>query len=356
MMACVFPSKQSSCQVWKARLLEYGTSFILMFYVVGDLINIISLVTLLPKGLTLSSLVSDFCSIAIRIILLFKSRKIFSTMTYLQKIHSQLHMKRCSSRKWYLLIGFGLSFIIPASFFVITTELCSFENLLETYVQEAFFGWSSRDIRINCVALIAMDFVILNQRYTLPGFVIVLSCYVFGLLRRVLKSFEATLCRKKDFAAYFATYVKHSRKILYGVVQVENSLSLLLLLLYGYMTVEIFSVMSLLMRINVNSDRHVLIPFYVLIVVVCIAFYILSLRAIAVHDSAEKVKDCIYKRVATSGYFHKEKQTSFLTMAADFSMRVVLTGWGLFDINRTFIQTTASSIFTYGIVLSQVDK
>lgn len=358
MLSCVFPSKkeQSRFQVWKTRILEHGTSFILVFYIVGDLINVISLASLLPKGLTMSSLASDFCTIAIRAILLLKSKKIFSTMKYLQKIHTKLPVKRCSSRKYYLLIGCCLSFIIPASFFVNTIELCSLENLLQTYVKEAFFGWCSQDIRINCIALTTMDFIILNQRYTLPGFAIVLSCYVFGLLRRVLESFEATLNRNDEFEVFYATYIKYSKKILSGVVQVEISLSLLLLLLYSYMTVEIFSVMSLLIRITVKSDRHLLIPFYVLMVVVCVAFYILSLRAIAVHDSAVRVKNSIYKRLAGSEHFCNEKQSTLLTMVADFSTRVVLTGWGFFDINRTFIQTTASTIFTYGIVLSQVDK
>lgn len=357
-MSCVFPSKkeQSRFKVWKTRLLEHGTSFILVFYIVGDLINVISLVSLLPKGLTMSSLASDFCTIAIRAILLFKSKNIFSTMKYLQKIHTKLPVKRCSSRKFYLLIGFCLSFIIPTSFFVNTVELCFLENLLQTYVQGAFFGWSSKNIRINCFALTTMDFIILNQRYTLPGFAIVLSCYVFGLLRRVLESFEATLNRNNEFEVFYVTYMKHSKRILSGVEQVEISLSLLLLLLYSYMTVEIFSVMSLIIRINAKRDRHLLIPFYVLIVAVCVAFYILSLRAIAVHDSAVRVKNSIYKRVASLDYFRNEKQSTFLAMVADFSTRVVLTGWGFFDINRTFIQTTASTIFTYGIVLSQLDK
>lgn len=356
LLSCVFlfGKKQSGCYIWTARLWQHGTSLILILYVIGDLINIISIISILPKGLVFASLISDLCTSSLRAILLHKGKSIFSTIKYLQKILAKLPAMHICRRKYHLLIGFCLSFIIPISFFVLTVEFCSEIEYLDRYVKDLFFGWSSQDKTMNCILLTVMEFITLNQRYTLPGFAMVLSCYIFGLIRRVLDSFEALLDQKSDFATFFVTYLKHSKLILNGIAQVESSISLLLLFLYSYMTFEIFSVMTLLIRVE-NRTQSRLIPYYVLIVVVSFALYILSLRAIAVHDSAVRVKNRIFKSMSLFECEKNSKQIMFLTLVADFPSRVVLRGWGLFDINRSFIQTTASSIFTYGILLSQLN-
>ncbi|GFQ82601.1 uncharacterized protein TNCT_63191 [Trichonephila clavata] len=345
----------------KRAILEHTVTFILTFYIIGDTMSIVSSVDRLPIGLLFSSIVTDFCIISIRLLLLYKRKVIVSTLEYLLKTHSKFQARRTEDRKLYILAGFCTCFVIPTAFFSQTVELCFTDELLKSYVRDSFFGWSSRENWINCAALTGLDVVVMNQKYTFPGFTIVLCCYVFGLLRRILESFAMSIEEKDDFKTMFDYFSKNSQKILRCIQEVKNSFALLLLLNFGYMLCSIFSVSTILIRLNpADTDMRLVIPHYISLILVLAAFYITSVRATAVHETAVEIKDCIHKRVAKKATLKHslspEEQCLLLSMASEFPSRVVITGWDLFTLNRHFIRRTAGGIITYGMLLSQIDK
>ncbi|GFY66772.1 uncharacterized protein TNIN_376141 [Trichonephila inaurata madagascariensis] len=356
------PNEQSTLGTFLKRvILEHIVTFILIFYIIGDTISIISSVDHLPIGLLFSATITDFCIISIRLLLLYKRKVIISTLEYLLQTHSKFQTRRTENRKLYILVGFCTCFVIPTAFFSQTVELCFTDELLKSYVEDSFFGWSSQENWINCAALTGLDVVVMNQKYTFPGFTIVLCCYVFGLLRRILESFAVSIEEKDDFRTMFDFFSKNSQKILRCIQQVENSFSLLLLLNFGYMLCSIFSVSTILIRLNpADTDMKLVIPHYISLVLVLAAFYITSVRATAVHEKAVEIKDCIHKMVAEKATLKHslspEEQCLLLSMASEFPSRIVITGWDLFTLNRHFIRRTAGGIITYGMLLSQIDK
>ncbi|GIY06711.1 uncharacterized protein CEXT_102841 [Caerostris extrusa] len=256
---------------------------------------------------------------------------------------------------WWL---FFTCFVIPSAFFVQTVEICSDKNLLNTYVKGELFGWSSDEKWVNCAALTCLDLIVLNQKYTFPGFTIVLCCYIFGILRRILESFDTNIEEKNDFQMIFNFYLKNSKKIQTCVQQVEDSFSLLLFFVYGYMFCSIFNVSTLLIRVNPKNtpDMSLMIPHYISIVLVLGAFYITSFRATAVHETGVKIKDRVHAIVAVSDSADPEQKCLLLSAVAEFPSKIIITGWNLFKLNGHFTHRTAGIIITYSILLSQLDQ
>ncbi|GFT44991.1 uncharacterized protein NPIL_650121 [Nephila pilipes] len=357
------PSNEQSrlCVLFKRVIIEHIVTIVLTLYIVDDAINILSSTNYLPIGLLFSSLVTDFCIISLRFLMLYKRKVIIMTLDHLSKIHSKFQARKTENRKINLLAGFCTCFIIPSAFFSQTIQLCFTDELLKDYVEDSFFGWSSQENGINCAVLSSLDVIFMNQKYTFPGFTVVLCCYVFGILRRILESFALTMEEKNDFTAMIDFYSRNSQKIRCCIQQVENSFSLLLFLVFGYMLCSIFSVSTILIRLNPeNTDMRLVIPYYIVLIIVLAAFYITSLRATAVHETAVKIKDCIHKMVAERATIKHsispEQQSLLLSMVSEFPSSIAITGWGLFTLNRHFIRRTAGGIISYGMILSQIDK
>ncbi|GBN57842.1 hypothetical protein AVEN_170197-1 [Araneus ventricosus] len=360
-VAYVFSSSKelSKFQLLIGKFVEHATNLFLTIYTINELVDVLSLFYHIPIGYVFSSLVTNFCVIGVRFLLLFKRRTILSTLQHLQRIHLKLQtpQRNDQSKKLRLLTGFCSCFIIPSSFFLQTVQLCFKERLLKSYVEDDFFGWSSQEKWINCAMLSSHDLIVLNQKYTLPGFSIVLCCYVFGLLRRILDSFAMNIEKKDDFQELLNFYLKKSKQIQHSIRLVENSFSLLLLIIYGYMLCSIFNVSTLILRVNPkNTDMRLMIPHYIAMLVVLVAFYITSLRATAIHETAVKIRDSICKMTALLESSDYAQKCLLLSAVQDFPPKIVVTGWGLFKLNRSFIRRTAGGIITYAILLSQIDK
>lgn len=344
----------------KWRVLEMTTTILLLIFVIGDMRNLLKLPQL-PVGLTISTFVTNFCSVAFRFILIWKREKILATILHLQRtcyLATRTSVHRYRSRKPYLLAGFCICFVVPAGFFSHTVHLCSpgSEAKLEKFVMDECFGWSSGNRWINCLIQVLFDFLVLNQQYVLPGFGIVLCCYNYGVLKRLVGTFGTSKSLNLKSSYCLKKFLVYSESVFECLASVEDSFSMLMLVIYAFMTCSIFTVTTFLTRSDVlRSEARLLVPQIINIFIVLIAFYVLTSRTVAVNSIAICVKERVHKLVAASKFSGKKKFL-FLTIVNDFPSKMVLTGWGLFELNRNFIQTTVSGMITYGLLLSQLGK
>lgn len=365
LVACVFTfnSNNSPIRELKWKLIEISATSLLVIYVIGDLRNLFNLPHL-PVGLTVSTCMSDFCCVALRFVLIWKRGKISATMMHLQKTcylasrSSGVCIHRYRNRKPHLLAGFCLGFVVPAGLFWHTIHLCSpgSENILEIYVKEGCFGWSSGNRWINCFIQVFLDVLVLNQQYVLPGFGIVLCCYNFGVLKRLVGTFGTAQQNMRN-SNWISKYLRYSESVFNCLAKVEESFSLLVLVIYGYMACSIFTVTTFLMRVDIwKAESKLLIPQIISVFVVLVGFYIMTARSVAVNSIAIQVKERVHKIVTMSELSDNDKKLLLLTIVNDFPSKMVLTGWGLFNLNRNFTQRTVSGMITYGLLLSQLGK
>lgn len=366
LVAYVFPfdSNNTPIRGLKWKFLEITVTLLLLIYVIGDLKNLFVNLPTLPVGLTVSTCVSDFCSVSLRFVLMWKRQKISATMIHLQKTcylasrSSEVCIHRYRNRIPHLTAGFCMGFVVPAGLFWHTIHLCSpgSEDVLESYVKDGCFGWSSRYRWINCSIQVFLDVLVLNQQYVLPGFGIGLCCYNFGVLKRLVGTF-GTSQRNMRNSNCIGKYLRYSESVFNCLAKVEESFSLLILVIYGYMACSIFTVTTFLMRVDISeAEIKLLVPQIISVFVVLVGFYIMTSRSVAVNNIAIQVKERVHKIVARSEVSDNDKKLLLLTIVNDFPSKMVLTGWGLFNLNRSFIQSTVSVMLTYGLLLSQLGK
>lgn len=335
------------------RLLENITTIILTYVILSDLYDLYTIFYLIPMGVTFSSLVTDFCGFSVRIILLYKKTSMMSTMKFIEESYANLMRKSIRRRRVKLSIAFAACFIIPTVEYIYVGMSCY--ELGEFYMQSLFFGWKPENNNFACILILIIDTITLNQQYALPGFAIVLCCYVFGVLRRFVDKLSSELSKQTDIQNIMNLYVKYSRIIYVCVEKIEDAFSVLLVFLYGYMICSIFNTVTSLITLDYNRVQIIeTIPYYVIIFTVLPAFFIMSLRATAINDAAKRVKKTIYELIAKIDSSDHNLKNLVLTLADDFPVRVVVTGWGLFAIKRNFIQGTAGVMITYSILLSQL--
>lgn len=112
-----------------------------------------------------------------------------------------------------------------------------------------------------------------------------------------------------------------------------------------------------MMRVDImRAETKLLIPQIISVFVVLVGFYIMTSRSVAVNNNAIQVKERVHKIVAMSELSDNNKKLLLLIIVNDFPSKMVLTGWGLFNLNRNFTQTTVSGMITYGLLLSQLGK
>ncbi|GFT31760.1 uncharacterized protein NPIL_245271 [Nephila pilipes] len=358
-VALVFPLKpqETSRNKLCRRLLENGSTLLLSLYIIGDLKNLFYLVWKLPMGLIFSSLFTDIFSITIRLTLLFKRQAILSAMVHLQDTFPRLQPTKFVSQRLHMIIGLCGSCIIPIAFFWFTADLCSqgSEALLKVYVEDTFFGWSAENKWVSCVIFVTVDLLVVNQQYILFEFLLILSWYLLNLLKQTVESFVTEAVQEQDMESLFESYIRYSRIISKCMSMVEEALSMLLLVLYGFMVFSIFSVTTYLMTADLSVlPAMMVVPKLILFFVMMAGFYIVSFQAVAVHEVAIKVKHTIHELVSVSDSSDFGMKCLLLTLATDFPSKVVVTCWGLFSVKRSFLQKTASGMFTYAILLSQL--
>ncbi|GBO36054.1 hypothetical protein AVEN_136211-1 [Araneus ventricosus] len=233
----------------------------------------------------------------------------------------------------------------------------SLRNEMRFYLEDIFFGWRTENKWANCVIINLFDHFIANQEYVQSGLIIVLCWYLFGLMKRIVLSFVDISRDEYDLESLFALYLKFSKTVYQCISLSEQALSLLLLLLYGFMIFSIFNVTTFLMSIKLSRlPMSIVINEVAVFLVMITGFYLLSFQAIAIHDAAVRVKNSICDTVSKSNSLDCDIKCLILTMATEFPSKVVVTGWGLFPLKRSFLSRTTSGIFTYAILLAQIGK
>lgn len=288
-----------------------------------------------------------------------KRKDIFDAIVHLQNAHAVVVKGIPQSKKLFLLMGFAANLILPAiSFSYILIYQCSegSEELLKKSVQQNYFEWHSGNNIANCLLLTILEVIIANQEFVLPGFTIVTFWYLFYLLRQVIISFVSTSQNYTDIRSLHNSFVVYSQKVYLWVQLTEKAASLLLLILYCYMTCTIFNVTTFFMRANLSKMKLIVfIPHFLLGLIILMTFYITGSKAIAVHDEALKIKMFVYKMISRLECNDNSYKLLMLIMVGDFASKVVVTGgWGMFKLKRSFILQTASGILTYGALLSQM--
>ncbi|GBM36369.1 hypothetical protein AVEN_1256-1 [Araneus ventricosus] len=310
-------------------------------------------------GLAFSQLFTNVFMITLRLTLLVKRQAIFSLILCLQDVHSSLQSKKLLNQRYQLICGIFISYILPAVLSCYALLLCSqdSEESLKFYLEDTFFGWSTEDRLTNCVIFILFDHFIANQEFVQSGFIVVLCWYLFGLLKRIVISFVDKAQEEHDLESLYKSYLKFSKTICRCISLSEQALSLLLLLLYGFMIFSIFNVTTFFVRVNFSRlPTSMVINQVTVLLVMITGFCFLSFQAIAVHDAAVKVKDSICEAVSKSDSLDFEIKCLLLTMVTEFPSKVFVTGWGLFSLKRNFLKSTTSGILTYAVLLAQIGR
>ncbi|GBN78264.1 hypothetical protein AVEN_225377-1 [Araneus ventricosus] len=278
----------------------------------------------------------------------------------LQDVHSRLQSKKCHSQRPQLLAGTCICYILPGVLLWYSILFCASpgaEDELKSLLEDVFFGWSTENKWANCVIVNLFDHFIANQEYVQSGLIIVLCWYLFGILKRIVLSFVDISRDEYDLESLLTLYEKYSKTIYQCISLSEQALSLLLLLLYGFVIFSIFSVTTFLMRAKFSRlPISIVINEATVFLVMITGFSFLSFQAIAIHDAAVKVKNSVLVTVSKSNSFDWDIKCLILTMAAEFPSKVVVTGWGLFPLKRSFFSRTTSGIFTYAVVLAQLGE
>ncbi|KAF8795906.1 hypothetical protein HNY73_000353 [Argiope bruennichi] len=358
-VALIFPLKEkhTQCQQLLKPCLEYGATLLLSLYIIGDFRNLYQLIGFLPMGLIFSSLFTDIFSITIRVTLLFKREAILCTLVYLQDIHSGLQTNKFLNQVSQLAIGMLVSYILPGTLMWYTVTMCfpGYEPVLKHYVKYTFYGLSTENKWADCFLFVTTDHLLETQQHILSGFLIVLCWYILGLLKEIVESFSAIAQGEEDMPRFFDAYLRYSKIVSCSILRVEQSLSLLLLFLYGFLVFSIFSVTTYLMTAELSKVPTPMVTSQlVLLFVSIIGFYVTSFQAIAVHNVAVKVRNSIYKMVSRSNSYNYDTKSLLLTMASNFPSGVVVTAWGLFSLKNSFLQKTTSGMITYATLLSQL--
>ncbi|GFT20079.1 uncharacterized protein NPIL_97311 [Nephila pilipes] len=351
--------KESKFRSLSARLLDIFIVAFLIFLICSDLSLIVIGLKGAPFGLIISALSGDFCSLSIRLILICKRQRIAKMLQNVLSLYQKLEM---SNRiKWHggaLFIAFTTSWIIPLLLLTKTTLFVFLtENGSKSSQTTLFFGNHTKE-KWGVVIVFLVNILLTQQIYALPGFTVGLCYYSYKILTLVIQKMNTNLKKKIGLDSLFTSYLEFDEKITNCVSEVENSLSLLLLFLYTYVISCIFIVITLLIR-NTNHvfTLYVLINIAIFIVSFT-AFYALSFQSVNVHKAAVRVECTIYKMCSkiSCSVSKKEDAVRFLLLTAceTFPSKVLISGWGVFVLNRNFILQTTGAIISYGTIIAQL--
>ncbi|GIX74932.1 uncharacterized protein CEXT_158891 [Caerostris extrusa] len=127
--------------VLKKSLFELIITLLLLTHAINDALDVVDLLRYLPIGIVLSSFVTCFSSIVLRIALIAKHRLLLTTLEYLQDtIHNRNKNRYFNRLK--LSVGFSLCFVIPVAYLIHTMHICFYgpERFLTVFVEDNCFG------------------------------------------------------------------------------------------------------------------------------------------------------------------------------------------------------------------------
>ncbi|GFR04638.1 uncharacterized protein TNCT_229371 [Trichonephila clavata] len=352
--------KESKLRRISARILDIFIVSYLIFLICSDLSLSVFELNSAPFGFIIAALSGDFCSLSIRLVLIFKRQRIANMLQNIFSLYRKLEMK--NKAKWHggsLIIVFTASWIIPLLLF---TKNILFVILTEDGIKISqktlFFGNHTRGKWI--FGIVFLFNVLLNQQlYALPGFSVGLCYYSYKILTLIIQKMDRNLKKKTEINSLFTSYLEFDEKITNCIKEIENALSLMLLFLYTYLISCIFIVVTLLIR----STPHMKITEYMLFnvatfIVAFAAFYALSFQSVNVHRAAVEIERTVYKMCSkmSSSVNKKGDAVRFLllTTCDTFSSKVLISGWGLFVLNQNFILQTTGAIISYGTIIAQL--
>ncbi|KAF8794963.1 hypothetical protein HNY73_002870 [Argiope bruennichi] len=255
----------------------------------------------------------------------------------------------------------ALLFIVPSFYIASLVQTCM--NVAETskinvYTKDTFFGWYSNNTLVSCILLFSFEIVMFQQCYLLPGFCVIFCIFSYEIMDQGITCFQKKLysSHKRGFEHFARCYSTYTSRIFFCISHLEHTLSLLLTLLQGYLIWNIFHTTSYLAKHSIRvMGLFAALTEIISLGVTAFMYLWLNMSAAKIHNSAIGVKNSVFKIVADVALTEEKRCSLILEMATDFPSKVVITGWKLFPCKREIIMKTAGAVFTYGMILAQIE-
>lgn len=359
----IFPSSSKTNSKIRNRLAVILNSFTILFLsycLCVDIYNIRQIINKAPVPIIVSTVITDSASIIIRLILMIKRKDIIRMLCQVFKLEARLRSekKSCYSLLKYPVYLFFAS-LTPALFITNVIDKSLKTGRRISYQKYTFFGWYTNDFWSSLISVLTVDILLQQQHYFMQGFCVILCCYLFTTISNIIRNFRRNLYARNHMSlkCFFRYFCKYYYKIYDCMEELENSMSLLLTLLYGFLVWNIFLVLTYLIRLKFGYKA--LLPFIVdvlSLIASCFTFLIISYRASSIHDSALLLQKTVFQRVALSATQDQHEGNLLIKMATDFVSKIVVTGSGLFTIKRNTVLKIVSVVVTYGIIITQFEQ
>lgn len=323
-----------------------------------DFYDISLIIERVPASIFISTLTADLTSIFIRLILMKKRKKIIRMLCSLLTLQDELvYKKKTYYLKYLAYLVFGS--LVPAVYMTNVIGKLQIPNTRIVYQKQTFFGWYSDDFWSSSISIVTVDLLTHQQHYFVQGFCVILCCHVFKTMSNILKNFRKRLAvrRHGSLKRYLLFFGKYSYKLQACVDELEDSLSLLLTLLYGFLIWNIFLVITFLVRYRHGNIP--LMPFLADLLTFSItsfSFLIISVRASSIHDSAMSLQNSVHQTVAFMASADQQEGNLLIKMATDFSSKVAVTGSKLFTLKRSIVLKIVSAGISYGLIITQLGQ
>lgn len=337
------------------RLLNYVVFVFLSTVVANDIYLVYKTYSYNPLGIIISALSGDFSSIAIRILLMRNRQYILLAIRQIIILHGILPLKK--SENGYVTIAFCGCWIVPCLMYINCIKLLISKHGVQVIQMTTIFGLYWKNALATCLAMF-LRFIALTQVYALPSCCVVLCYYSCKLLTDAIKDIERNIKINGEPKELFSSFIVITQKLSKCLKYIEAALSLMLFLLYCYLMSCIFIVITLMIRVwPTESEQDRIINNITKLTMSLLGFYLLSLQAAGVHDSAVKLQRTIYSLYAKFPFATCKRNTGsyvlLLTMADELE-KFHITVWGIFPLNRRFILQTTGAMLSYGIIISQL--
>lgn len=356
-VAFTFPKDNKQHQIL-SRLLNYAVFVFLFIVVANDIYLVFRTYKDNPLGIVISALSGDFCSVAIRITLMRNSHHILLAIHQISILREVSPLKK--SKNVYFTIAFCGCWIVPCLMYLNGMKILMSKHGVQFMQITTFFGLYWNNALATCLAMF-LKFIALTQVYALPSCCIVLCYYSCKLLTDAVKDIEHNLKINREPKELFFSFMEIVQKLSKCLNDIESALSLMLFLLYCYLMSCIFIVITLMIRIWPSpsaSERDRMINNVTILTMSLLGFYLLSLQAAGVQDSAISLQRTIYSLYAKFPFATCKRNSGscflFLMVADELQEKFHVTVWGIFPLNRRFILQTTGAMLSYGIIISQL--
>ncbi|KAG8181781.1 hypothetical protein JTE90_014023 [Oedothorax gibbosus] len=314
-----------------------------------------------PLGFVISAFCGDFCNIAIRLVYMTRRSFIVPMLQKIQFAHQKLENKSNRGRRmWILVLVVCASWIYPCAMFAMFVRVLMTEKGPEV-LQTGFFFMKYINQETVMALLVLIQFFMLQQMYVAPGYFIGLCCYSYATLKLIIRRSERNLMKKNQLCTFERYYFNITRHIVDCAISVEKALSRQLAILFNYLVAFIFIMMTLFLKDGSRIISSGLwLPNLSILFLALLAFYSLSIQASDIHTSALRMRKLVYNfcsKMDSPNNIDSNRIRFLLLVDSDaFPDKVVMSGWGMFVLNRNFILQTTGAIITYGAVILQIEK